>query len=136
LVWIEKEQLVTLGAFIEQAVAQVDPEEAAKVEHFFPTGPIADFPLNPTVEFRLGQLRFGHDTTNQQFVLMALDTEAAAEDKDAMPTLQFRASYRSGHRLSRQIEALASAGRPRCPLCDQPLGPEPHHCAISNGHIH
>ncbi|MCL4543188.1 MAG: DUF3090 domain-containing protein [Chloroflexi bacterium] len=135
LLWIEKQQLIALGLAIEQVLAQVAPQEAQRGEFTLSTGPISDFPLNPQVEFRVGQLQLGHDAVNQQFQLIAGESED--EEREArQPRLTVRTGYRLANRLSKQIAALAAAGRPRCPLCGEPLGPEPHHCALSNGHVH
>lgn len=135
LIWIEKEELMALAVAIEQVLEQAAPDEVAKAEVAPLAGQVQDFPLNPTVEFRVGQLQLGHDTLNEQFQLIATDVEQIQED-DANPTLTVRVNYRMAIRLCRQIAALASAGRPRCPLCGQPMGPEPHSCPLSNGHIH
>jgi hypothetical protein len=37
--------------------------------------------------------------------------------------------------LGETIPPLLAAGRPRCPLCEAPLGAGAHHCARSNGHV-
>ena len=135
LIWIEKEELMALAVAVEQVLEQAVPDELAKADIEPLSGPVTDFPLNPTVEFRVGQLQLGHDSVNEQFQLIATDAEEL-QDGDAAPTLAVRVNYRSAIRLCRQITALASAGRPRCPLCGQPMGPEPHSCPLSNGHIH
>ena len=138
LVWIEKEQLLALAVAIERVTAQVAPEEVARAEVATLAGPVQDFPLNPTLEFHVGQLQLGHDVANEQFLLLASDAEhAEAEDEEHQaPTLTVRMEYRAAVRLARQIAVLESSGRLRCVLCGQPMGPEPHHCPLSNGHIH
>jgi uncharacterized repeat protein (TIGR03847 family) len=136
LLWIEKEQLLALAAAIEQVVEQVAPEEAARGEVAPVTGPAQDFPLNPTVEFRVGALQLGHDATNEQFLLLAGDAEQEEQDEEKPPTLTVRMDYRAAMRLSKQVAALDAAGRPRCPLCGQPMGPGLHHCPLSNGQVH
>ena len=135
LVWIEKEQLLALAVAIEQVLEQAAPEETARAEIAPVTGPLQDFPLNPTVEFRVGSLQLGHDGGQEQFLLLASDTEQA-EENEQTPTLTVRLDYRAASRLSKQIAALDAAGRPRCPLCGQPMGPGLHHCPLSNGHVH
>jgi uncharacterized repeat protein (TIGR03847 family) len=139
LLWIEKEQLLALAAAIEQVIEQAAPDEAARGEIAPVGGPIQDFPLNPTVEFRVGTLQLGHDPANEQFLLLAGDAEQAEEaeqDQDKAPTLTVRMDYRAAIRLSKQVAALDAAGRPRCPLCGQPMGPGLHHCPLSNGQVH
>ena len=136
LVWVEKDQLLALAVAIEQVLGQVAPAEAGRADIVPSIGVVQDFPINPTVEFKLGQLQFGHDAANEQFLLIASDVEAEEEGAEPPPTLVLRATYEAANHLSKQIAALAAAGRPRCPLCGQPMGPEPHHCPLANGHIH
>ncbi len=136
LVWIEKEQLLALAVAVERVLAQVAPEEVSRAEVTTFVGPVPDFPINPTLEFRVGQLQLGHDVSTEQFLLLASDAEHAEEDESRAPTLTVRADYRAAVRLARQIAALEAAGRLRCVLCGQPMGLEPHHCPLSNGHVH
>jgi uncharacterized repeat protein (TIGR03847 family) len=135
LIWIEKQELVALAVAIEQVLEQVAPAEIAGAEMAPAAPPVQDFPLNPTLEFRVGQLQLGHDTMNEQFQLIAGDIEQM-EQGQTLPALSVRMHYRMASRLCQQIAALSAAGRPLCPLCGQPMGPEPHSCPLSNGHIH
>lgn len=135
LIWIEKQELVALAIAMEQVLEQVAPGEVAGAETVLRAGPVQDFPLNPTLEFRVGQLQLGHDSVNEQFDLIASDVEQM-EDGPPLPTLSVRLPYRLAGSLCQQVSALSAAGRPLCPLCGQPMGPELHSCPLSNGHIH
>jgi uncharacterized repeat protein (TIGR03847 family) len=135
LVWIEKQELMALAVAMEQVLEQVAPGEVTAAEMAPRSVPVQDFPLNPTLEFRVGQLQLGHDGSNEQFQLVASDIEELEQGKET-PTLSVRMPYRMASALCQQISALASSGRPLCPLCGQPMGPEPHSCPLSNGHIH
>lgn len=135
LIWIEKQELIALAVALEQVLEQVAPEQVAQAEMAPRSGPVQDFPLNPTLEFRVGQLQLGHDGSNEQFQLMASDVEQL-EQGQTTPTLSVRMHYGMASALCQQIAALAASGRPLCPLCGQPMGPEPHSCPLSNGHIH
>lgn len=135
LIWIEKEELMALAVAVEQSLDQVAPQVVMEAELAPLSGPVQDFPLNPTVEFRVGQLQLGHDAVNEQFQLIASDIEHMQQGEDT-PTLMVRVNYELAGRLCRQVAALSAAGRPRCPLCGQPMGPEPHSCPLANGHIH
>ncbi len=142
LIWMEKQQLLALAVAMEQVLAQVAPGEARRAELL--ASPAAasaqDFPLNPTVEFKVGQLQLGHDAANEQFQIIANDDETA---EDGPPTFTVRTGYQAARRLCSQITSVASAGRPLCPLCGEAMGPESHHCPperipphIANGYIH
>ncbi|MCL5947122.1 MAG: DUF3090 domain-containing protein [Chloroflexi bacterium] len=135
LLWIEKQQLVALGLALEQVLSQVAPQELQREMLSLPSGLVTDFPLNPQLEFRVGQLQLGHDPVNMQFQIIAGDS-VGEEEEDRPPRLTVRLGYAMASRLSQQIAAVAAAGRPRCPLCGEPLGDEPHQCALSNGHVH
>jgi uncharacterized repeat protein (TIGR03847 family) len=135
LIWIEKQELIALAVALEQVLEQVAPEQVTEAEMAPRTTLVQDFPLNPTLEFRVGQLQLGHDGSNEQFQLMASDVEQL-EQGQSTPTLSVRMHYAMASALCQQIAALASSGRPLCPLCGQPMGPEPHSCPLSNGHIH
>ncbi|HEY8744023.1 MAG TPA: DUF3090 family protein [Chloroflexota bacterium] len=135
LIWIEKAELVALAVTLEQVLVQVAPAEVAAAEIAPRPGPVQDFPLNPTVEFRVGQLQLGHDAMNEQFQLFATDVEQMDQNQP-VATLSLRMHYQMAGKLCQQIAALAASGRPLCPLCGQPMGPGPHSCPLSNGHIH
>ena len=135
LIWIEKAELVALAVTLEQVLEQVAPAEVVRAEMAPASGPIQDFPLNPTLEFRVGQLQLGHDAVNEQFQLFVTDAEHL-EQGQATPTLAVRMHYQMAGKLCQRIAALSAAGRPLCPLCGQPMGPGPHSCPLSNGHIH
>jgi uncharacterized repeat protein (TIGR03847 family) len=129
--WLEKEQLQALGLAIEQLLAPLatiwtssppEPAEAAVA---------TDFPEKPSVEFQVGRLALGFDEEHQQFLLLVHDTEA---NQEGPATLALRATRGQLRALSQSIATLVAAGRPRCPLCGQPIEGEQHVCAGSNGH--
>jgi uncharacterized repeat protein (TIGR03847 family) len=129
--WMEKEQLQALGLAIEQLLAPLatiwtkSPSEGPR-----PT--VADdFPAQPTIEFQVGRLALGFDEESQQYLLLVHDSEASQEGPATLVCRANRAQLRA---LSQSIAALVAAGRPRCPLCGQPLEGPTHVCAGSNGH--
>jgi uncharacterized repeat protein (TIGR03847 family) len=89
------------------------------------------FPLNATVDFRLGQLSMGVDRENHQVVLIASDGQDADDDGQSV-NMTF--DFRLGHELRRQIIEVVSAGRPPCPLCTAPMDATGHVCVRTNGH--
>ncbi|MCL6647425.1 MAG: DUF3090 domain-containing protein [Chloroflexi bacterium] len=123
---IEKEQLQALGLAIEQLLAQV---EAPAGEGSVPSGPPAGF---ETFALPVGRLGLGYDEASDLFVLVVYAEETPENDP---PDLICRASRAMMKNLSRQIEEIIAAGRPRCPLCGAPIDPEGHVCVRANGHF-
>ena len=134
--WIEKEQLQTLGNAIDQLIAQLsgdpyidivtrDPEEI-ELE------PESYFPEPPVVEFKIGRLALGYDEGRGRFTLLIHNIEDEQQGPVGFRCLVTRDQLQT---LSHQIDAVIHAGRPRCPLCGTPLSPgTAHFCPPFNGH--
>ena len=93
-------------------------------------------------EFRVGTMGLGWDNEAQSVVveLLAVSDDAfdasvilddAEEGPDAVRVFLSPESARQFAARSRQV---ISAGRPPCPLCDEPLDPEGHLCVRTNGY--
>lgn len=124
--WIEKEQLQALGLAIEQLLAQMD-ERAG--EGMVPTGAPATL---ETIDAPVGRLGLGFDEASDLFVVVVYLPETGENDA---PDVVCRASRAMMKNLSRQIEEIVAAGRPRCPLCGAPINPDGHVCVRTNGHF-
>ena len=90
------------------------------------------FSVNPDVDFRVGQLALGYDEKSSLYLLLAHSVDSESGDNPDFTCQATRPQLRT---LSEAIPELLAAGRPRCPMCEAPLGSAPHHCARSNGHI-
>ena len=123
-VWLEKQQLQTLGESIDQLLASQQEAEGEGDSSLLsapdPTG-------TPDAEFQVGRLGLGHDPDRDMIVLLA---QAAEEE----PLLQFWATKAQMRALSKRIAEVVAAGRPVCPLCGGPIDPDGHMCVRSNGH--
>lgn len=132
--WVEREHLQALAMLIEQLLSgwpaiQIQASRSSSGER---RKPETAFPATPDVDFRVGQLALGYDERTSSYVLLAHNVESP-NDREADFTCQAtRAQLRA---LSETIPPLLAAGRPRCPMCEAPLGGSKHHCARSNGHI-
>jgi uncharacterized repeat protein (TIGR03847 family) len=132
--WVEREQLQALAMLIEQLLSgwpaiQIQAERGAASTKKRPQTP---FPAAPDVDFRVGQLALGYDDRNSVYVLLARSVESDNEQEADFTCQATRAQLRA---LSETIPPLLAAGRPRCPMCEAPLGRRKHNCARSNGHI-
>ena len=131
LLWLEKEQLQALGLAIDQLLAPLATIWARNPTPPQPPPAPTGFPLSPTLEFKIGRLALGFDEESQQFAFLIHDAEA---DQEGPATLTCRATRAQLRALSQAIAVIIAAGRPRCPLCGQPLEGESHVCPGTNGH--
>jgi uncharacterized repeat protein (TIGR03847 family) len=141
--WLEKEQLQALGLAVEQLLAELQGRLASATRA--PSQPAQEtFPDQPAIDFKVGRLALGQDEseleTGPRYVLLAYDIEATGpEEQDEPtqpPTFAVRATRDQLRALSRNIAEVVAAGRPRCPLCGEPLQRlgDPHACVRANGH--
>jgi uncharacterized repeat protein (TIGR03847 family) len=140
--WVEKEQLQALGLAVEQLLAEFQ----GKLTGHPPRQPPAEtFPPNPTVDFKVGRLALGQDEseleTGPRYVLLVYDLEGSASEEEESSSQQpakfvCRATRDQLRALSRNIAEVVAAGRPRCPLCGEPMDPQQksHGCVRANGH--
>jgi uncharacterized repeat protein (TIGR03847 family) len=132
--WVERGQLEALAMLIEQLLTGLP---ATQVRGGPATGPDRSaanegFPAQPDVEFRVGQLALGFEERTSLYVLLAHSVDSDAGEEADFTCLTTRSQLRE---LSEGIPTLLAAGRPRCPTCEQPLGPGQHRCARANGHV-
>ena len=142
--WVEREQLQALTDALEQLLAQLTGGEVLRpLIQAAPTdvpGAPPDFPDHPDVEFQIGDLSLGFDERNNLLALLATPLELIEEQGEARvrrsrePGFAAHFTRDQATRLSQHIQGILAAGRQRCPLCNTPLGPEPHVCARQNGH--
>lgn len=146
VLWLEKEQLQALGLALEQLLAEVQGRLASASPPPNQSPP-ETFPAHANVEFRVGRLALGQDEseleTGPRYIVLAYDAEGASgeeeQDEPSHPaTFACRATREQLRALSRSISDVVAAGRPRCPLCGEPLttAGQPHGCVRSNGYHH
>jgi uncharacterized repeat protein (TIGR03847 family) len=63
-----------------------------------------------------------------------LDRQIDAEPEVERGKVRFWATREQMLSLARHGAAVCAAGRPRCPLCGNPMDPEGHQCPALNGH--
>jgi uncharacterized repeat protein (TIGR03847 family) len=138
--WVEKEQLQALGLAIEQLMAEFQGRSGTRPPR---QPPLETFPPNPTVDFKVGRLALGQDEseleTGPRYVLLVYDLEGSDDEETTTSPATFatRATRDQLRALSRNISEVVAAGRPRCPLCGEPMdttAEKSHYCVRSNGH--
>ena len=130
-IWLEKEQLQALGMAIDQLLAQLRSNKIGEAESPDRASESGDFPSSFGIDFRVGRLGLGYDDEKDMLVLLAHEQESDAEGP---PSLTCRVARGKMRALSGEIANVVAAGRPRCPLCNQPISPGASHaCPGSNG---
>lgn len=132
--WVEREQLQALAMLVEQLltglpaldVRAVQPRPAQQQ-----SGASGVPSVPPDVEFKVGQLALGFDESEKIYLLIAHEVDS---DPNGPARFSCRASRPQLRSLAESIAPLLAAGRPRCTVCEAPLGSGTHVCPRANGH--
>ena len=127
-VWMEKQQLASIGEWLQEMCERLDHENPRSEADVDP----APAPLSFDLEIRARQLALGYQEEDDTFVIQAFDL--ATQGDDPKPTFRCELSRGQARVLSRRIDSVVTAGRPICPLCESPMDPAGHVCPRSNGH--
>lgn len=155
---VEKEQVVALSQAVFEVVrrASLEPGKPLPEEAMALVEPVE-------ADWRAGRIALGFDSATEDFVLQA--TEQVAEDDDLdldddegeeealggefasdiggglggvesdRQSLSLRATANQMLSLANHTLVVAARGRPRCPLCGNPMHPDgAHWCPGKNGH--
>lgn len=129
IVWMEKQQLQALGLAIEQLLEQV-PDSTVSLE---PAASPLEFDDDTTHQFRVGRIELGYESVTSRVVISAYDLQQ--DDDEESATLVLRLTLGQSSELSTDAAIVVAAGRPRCPMCGNPVEPEGHVCPQQNGHL-
>ena len=140
---LEKQQVAVLADRIGTLLAEVQRRFGTPVP---PEAEVTDFgplitPLD--AEFRVGTMGLGWDAEAQSVVVELLavsDTEFDAsvvlDDAEEGPdAVRVFLTPESARQFATRSHRVISAGRPPCPLCDEPLDPAGHICVRTNGYL-
>lgn len=146
-VGLEKEQVALLAERLEELLDEIVRRTGGGTA--VPAAAPADLadtePLEQPIleEFRVGSLALAWDEPHGKIVIEAgaitedenpaepLSDDQTAEAPDA---LRVRLTGGQARAFAARAQAVVSAGRPPCPLCDLPLEPEGHVCPRQNGY--
>jgi uncharacterized repeat protein (TIGR03847 family) len=138
---VEKEQISALADYLAGLLAKL-PE---------PGTVSADLPLLEPVEavWAVGSLGLGYDDSSDRVIVVANEAVEREEEEDGEEaeesestehaegdgaTARFLVSRAQAAAFVERARALVRAGRPICPMCQQPKDPGGHVCPRSNGH--
>ncbi|MFZ2486517.1 MAG: DUF3090 domain-containing protein [Anaerolineae bacterium] len=131
---IEKQHAQALAVGIDELLAEINEQYPPNRA---PEAPPRDLSLVDPVTplFRLGRLGLGYEAEDDLLVIFAQELTDEEDATAGEPLVgRFWASREQMTALSAHIKKLASAGRPICALCGNPIDPEGHFCPPSNGH--
>lgn len=140
---LEKQQVAVLAERIDALLVEVNRRFGTPI----PPEPAAVDDLDPLVtpidaEFRVGTMGLGWDSEAQTVVVELLavtdsefDASVVLDDtEDGPDAVRVFLTPESARQFARRSARVISAGRPPCPLCDEPLDAEGHICPRSNGY--
>lgn len=146
-VGLEKEQVALLAERLEELLDEIVRRTGGSttVPAAVPADLTDNDPLDQPIleEFRVGSLALAWDEPHSRIVIEAgaitedenpaepLSDDQTAEAPDA---LRVRLSGGQARAFAARAQAVVSAGRPPCPLCELPLDPEGHVCPRQNGY--
>jgi uncharacterized repeat protein (TIGR03847 family) len=140
---LEKQQVAVLAERIGALLVEVNrrfgtplPPESVEIDD-----------LNPLVtpvdaEFRVGTMGLGWDSDAQTVVVELLavsetefDASVVLDDAEEGPdAVRVFLTPESARQFANRSTRVISAGRPPCPLCDEPLDSDGHICVRTNGY--
>ena len=142
-VMLEKQQVAVLAERISALLVEINRRFGTPIPP--DTGEVGDLqPLLTPVdsEFRVGTMGLGWDSEAQTVVVELLavsetefDASVVLDDaEDGPDAVRVFLSPESAREFATRSNLVISAGRPPCPLCDEPLDPEGHICVRTNGY--
>ena len=133
VLWLEKGQLFNLAVAIKRIIATVEEQGRAGTRGSAHPESL-DHPSTgggSSMEFQVGRMAIGYDEGTALFIIAGYDTET---EDDAIPVVSLVATSDQIDSLSDEAFTVCATGRPNCPLCGAPMGPEAHVCPRHNGH--
>ncbi|BBY53385.1 DUF3090 domain-containing protein [Mycobacterium koreense] len=140
---LEKQQVAVLAERIDALLVEVNRRFGTPI----PPEPDAVADLEPLItpieaEFRVGTMGLGWDSDAHTVVVELLavsDTEFDAsvvlDDTEEGPdAVRVFLTPESARQFASRSNRVIAAGRPPCPLCDEPLDADGHICARTNGY--
>ena len=130
-VWLEKEQLLQLGIYLQETVQSLPEDDRARASQSREPEWSGE---NPYIDFKAAQLLLSHDGPTNSFYLLAYEGEDSESGEEGTSVSFWITTDQAGV-LADEALRICAAGRPRCSLCGGPINPEGHVCPRSNGHM-
>ncbi|MDQ1720647.1 MAG: hypothetical protein QOI26_381 [Pseudonocardiales bacterium] len=139
---LEKSQVLVLAERLEQLLTEVATRSGFEVpEAVAPDTEPLENPIDE--EFRVAAMGLAYDTDSGLIVVEAQAPAESAEEaeasllediEDGPDALRVRLAHQAAVDFVERARRVIAAGRPPCPLCNEPLDPAGHVCPRSNGY--
>lgn len=130
-IWLEKEQLFQLGAFLQQAVRQLGESAQSR-----PSSPgDATWNGDPLQqEFHARQMQLQYDQQANCFIIHAYEGDDDDPNDGPHTSVSFWMTMAQSSQLADDALRICASGRPPCFLCGMPIDPAGHACNRASGH--
>ncbi|HEU5269158.1 MAG TPA: DUF3090 family protein [Jatrophihabitans sp.] len=139
---LEKAQVSVLAERMEQLLAEMSIRAGIELPEDLEsdTEPL-ESPIDE--EFRVAAMGLAYDSESNLIVVEAQAPAESAEEaeatlledtEDGPDALRVRLAHPAAAAFIERARRVVSAGRPPCPLCNQPLDPQGHICPRNNGY--
>lgn len=132
---LEKQQVALLAMHIDELLERiggVEPDDPAVPD---PETLDLEEPVAPT--FRVGQIGLGYEEERDLVLVQCEEYVPEDEESEAEQDprkVRLWATRAQMYALARRGEREVASGRPVCSMCGEPIDPDGHFCARSNGH--
>ncbi len=126
----EKEQMAALGEGLLSMLDQIDSDDEGKAAGAAKWGAFGLVePVIPA--WRIAQIGVGYDGDIDRVVIIVQELTDEPEDAEMG---RFTIGREFAEAFAMHVLDVVAAGRPECPMCGEPMDPEGHWCAKTNGH--
>jgi uncharacterized repeat protein (TIGR03847 family) len=138
---LEKQQVVVLADRLDQLLDEIVTRTGTALPATTADTEALSQPIDE--EFRVAAMGLAWDGDTGVIVIEAQAPVESAEEaeqtlledvEDGPDALRVRLDPRAARAFVERARLLVAAGRPPCPLCGQPLGPDGHVCVRLNGY--
>jgi uncharacterized repeat protein (TIGR03847 family) len=139
---LEKQQVAVLAERIAALLVEINRRFGTPLPPETEIDDLSPLVMPVDAEFRVGTMGLGWDSEAQTVVVELLavtdaefDASVVLDDAEEGPdAVRVFLTPESARQFATRSHRVISAGRPPCPLCDEPLDPDGHLCVRTNGY--
>lgn len=131
----EKGQVANLAAALIEVLEQIDKKSPPTTAPALI--PEVDLELEEPLEpvFRAGHFALGYDEDADSIIMLAYELpESQDVDAETLSVARFVLTRAQARAMADHGMHVVAAGRPICPLCEEPMDASGHICPKKNGH--
>jgi len=130
-IWLEKEQLLQLGIYLQRALEQLGESARSRASNPGETPWRGDAMSH---EFPARQMQLQYDRDANCFLVHAFEGDEDDPDAGAHTSVSFWMTMEQAAALALECLRICAAGRPPCFLCGAPIDPGGHRCPRPSSH--